>query len=121
MTRQVLRDCRSYVSRYGKHLRLTRNTPGAKFQDFRILGLGSIGHVHNKLSHRDKSSNREKFSNPDKSSNLDKSLDPEILKSSNSRFRLIVFDLDGTLVDSRRDLAESANQLLQQCGDAELS
>ena len=31
-------------------------------------------------------------------------------------FRLIVFDLDGTLVDSRRDLAESANQLLEQCG-----
>lgn len=31
-------------------------------------------------------------------------------------FRLIVFDLDGTLVDSRRDLAESANELLQQCG-----
>jgi phosphoglycolate phosphatase len=31
-------------------------------------------------------------------------------------FRLIVFDLDGTLVDSRRDLAESANQLLDQCG-----
>jgi phosphoglycolate phosphatase len=78
------------------------------------LGLG-------KLSHRDKSSNREKFSNPDKSLNLDKSLNPEILKSSNSRFRLIVFDLDGTLVDSRRDLAESANQLLQQCGGAELS
>jgi phosphoglycolate phosphatase len=33
-----------------------------------------------------------------------------------SKFRLIVFDLDGTLVDSRRDLAESANQLLEQCG-----
>ena len=31
-------------------------------------------------------------------------------------FRLIVFDLDGTLVDSRRDIAESANALLQSCG-----
>lgn len=31
-------------------------------------------------------------------------------------FRLIVFDLDGTLVDSKRDLAESANQLLEECG-----
>lgn len=31
-------------------------------------------------------------------------------------FRLYVFDLDGTLVDSRRDLADSANELLQQCG-----
>ena len=33
-----------------------------------------------------------------------------------SRFRLIVFDLDGTLIDSRRDLAESANEILQECG-----
>jgi phosphoglycolate phosphatase len=32
------------------------------------------------------------------------------------RFHLIVFDLDGTLIDSRRDLAESANELLEQCG-----
>ena len=31
-------------------------------------------------------------------------------------FRLIVFDLDGTLVDSRRDLAESVNALLAERG-----
>jgi phosphoglycolate phosphatase len=30
--------------------------------------------------------------------------------------RLIVFDLDGTLVDSRRDLAESANALIRASG-----
>ncbi|MDE3155078.1 MAG: HAD-IA family hydrolase [Acidobacteriota bacterium] len=30
--------------------------------------------------------------------------------------RLLVFDLDGTLVDSRGDLAGAANELLQQCG-----
>jgi len=46
----------------------------------------------------------------------DKSLNPQILKSSISEFRLIVFDLDGTLVDSRRDLAESANQILEESG-----
>jgi len=49
-----------------------------------------------------------------------KSSNPKILKSSNSHFRLLVFDLDGTLVDSRRDLAESANQLLDECGAAPL-
>lgn len=32
------------------------------------------------------------------------------------RFNLIVFDLDGTLVDSLRDLAESANATLAGCG-----
>ena len=30
--------------------------------------------------------------------------------------RLFVFDLDGTLVDSLRDLADSANALLVECG-----
>jgi phosphoglycolate phosphatase len=32
------------------------------------------------------------------------------------RFSLVVFDLDGTLVDSRRDIASSANALLEACG-----
>ena len=35
-------------------------------------------------------------------------------------FSLIAFDLDGTLVDSLRDLAESANALLTECGAAPL-
>lgn len=33
-------------------------------------------------------------------------------------FQLFVFDLDGTLVDSRRDIADAANQLLVSCGAA---
>ena len=35
-------------------------------------------------------------------------------------FRLIVFDLDGTLIDSRRDLAESANAVLGEHGCSSL-
>ena len=31
-------------------------------------------------------------------------------------FSLVVFDLDGTLIDSRRDIAESANAVLEECG-----
>jgi phosphoglycolate phosphatase len=34
--------------------------------------------------------------------------------------RLIAFDLDGTLVDSRRDLAQSANQLIVELGGVAL-
>ena len=34
--------------------------------------------------------------------------------------RLIAFDLDGTLIDSRRDLADSANQLITELGGAPL-
>jgi phosphoglycolate phosphatase len=35
-------------------------------------------------------------------------------------FQLYVFDLDGTLVDSRRDLADATNALLVECGAAPL-
>jgi phosphoglycolate phosphatase len=38
-----------------------------------------------------------------------------------NEFRLIVFDLDGTLVDSRRDIADAANALLESCGAPPLS
>lgn len=37
------------------------------------------------------------------------------------RGRLIVFDLDGTLVDSRRDLADSANELIRELGGHSLT
>ncbi len=35
--------------------------------------------------------------------------------------KLVAFDLDGTLVDSRRDLADSANQLIEEMGGAPLT
>jgi phosphoglycolate phosphatase len=35
--------------------------------------------------------------------------------------RLIAFDLDGTLIDSRRDLADSANQLIEELGGTALA
>ena len=38
-----------------------------------------------------------------------------------AQFRLFVFDLDGTLVDSRRDLADAANALLESSGANPLS
>jgi phosphoglycolate phosphatase len=41
--------------------------------------------------------------------------------SAASRFQLIAFDLDGTLVDSRHDLAGSANAMLQEAGCAPLT
>jgi haloacid dehalogenase-like hydrolase len=36
--------------------------------------------------------------------------------STQHRFELFVFDLDGTLIDSRRDIADAANELLVQSG-----
>jgi phosphoglycolate phosphatase len=38
-----------------------------------------------------------------------------------SAFQLIVFDLDGTLVDSRRDIADAANALLESFGAAPIA
>jgi len=37
-----------------------------------------------------------------------------------ARFKLVVFDLDGTLVDTRRDLAQSTNALIAELGGTAL-
>ena len=37
-----------------------------------------------------------------------------------SEIKLVIFDLDGTLIDSRRDLAESVNAMLRHLGHHEL-
>lgn len=42
-------------------------------------------------------------------------------RTKNRPFGLIAFDLDGTLIDSRRDLSDSANQLIEELGGSRLA
>jgi phosphoglycolate phosphatase len=38
------------------------------------------------------------------------------VSEARTEYKFVVFDLDGTLIDSRRDIADAANALLVQCG-----
>src|SRR5690242_21927889 len=48
-------------------------------------------------------------------------INPESLRADFSSIRLLIFDLDGTLIDSRLDLVYSVNATLEHLGRAPLA